>query len=155
VAALLSVIAGVDPADAATKAGSGRAMNDYTQALKADALKGGTPWHARDFLGQDEDVDWVIESAARGHAQAGRDRGRCQVAEMAARCQRRVLLRDSLSEFVVQIADTSRPPVRSIRRTSRLIERARQVNAPRPDGASPNPGRWTLLMREIEERHLK
>jgi amidase len=29
-----------------------------------------------------------------------------------------------------------------------LIERARQVNAPRPDGASPNPGRWSLMVRE-------
>lgn len=29
-----------------------------------------------------------------------------------------------------------------------LIDRARRVNAPRPDGASPNPGRWSLMVRE-------
>src|SRR5690349_6528658 len=63
VAAMLSVIAGVDAADAATKAGQGRGMADYTQALKTDSLKGARLGIARDFMGQDEDVDWVMESA--------------------------------------------------------------------------------------------
>ena len=53
----------VDAADAATKEGQGRAMTDYTQALKADALKGARLGIARDFMGQDEDVDWVMEAS--------------------------------------------------------------------------------------------
>ena len=63
VAAMLSVIAGVDPADASTKAGAGRGAADYTQSLKADALKGARLGIARDFLGQDADVDWVMEAS--------------------------------------------------------------------------------------------
>jgi amidase len=39
-AILLGVIAGPDPADAATVASAGRSYSDYTQFLKADALKG-------------------------------------------------------------------------------------------------------------------
>ena len=56
-------MAGVDAADAATKAGEGRSVADYTQALKADALKGARLGIARDFLGQDTDVDWVMEAS--------------------------------------------------------------------------------------------
>ena len=36
---------------------------DYTPFLKADALKGARIGIARDFLGQDAEVDWVIEAA--------------------------------------------------------------------------------------------
>ena len=46
--------------------GTGRAAADYTQALGADALKGARLGIARDFMGQDQDVDWVIEAALAG-----------------------------------------------------------------------------------------
>ena len=52
-------------------------------------------------------------------------------------------------EFVVQIADylkTLGP--KYPKNITELIERARRVNAPRPDGASPNPARWSLMVRE-------
>ena len=52
-------------------------------------------------------------------------------------------------EFVVQIADylkTLGP--KYPKNISELIEQARRVNAPRPDGASPNPARWSLMLRE-------
>ena len=63
VAAALGVMTGVDPADAATKKSEGRFETDYTKYLKADALKGARIGIARDFLGQDADVDWVVEAA--------------------------------------------------------------------------------------------
>ena len=59
-------------------------------------------------------------------------------------------------EFVVQIADylkTLGP--KYPKNITELIERARRVNAPRPDGASPNPGRWSLMVREVGERHAQ
>ena len=96
VAAMLSVLAGVDPADASTKAGEGRGDADYTQALKADALKGARLGIARDFLGQDADVDWVMEASLDTMQQAGRDDRRRPFAEVAARCEGRVLQRDPL-----------------------------------------------------------
>jgi hypothetical protein len=52
-------------------------------------------------------------------------------------------------EFVVQIADylkTTGP--KYPKNITQLIEQARRVNAPRPDGGSPNPGRWSLMVRE-------
>jgi len=38
---------------------------------------------------------------------------------------------------------------------AQLIDRSRLVNAPRPDGASPNPGRWSLMVREAGSGTLK
>lgn len=52
-----------DPRDEATKKSAGRVAKDYTQFLKEDALKGARIGVARDFLGQDPEVDSVIESA--------------------------------------------------------------------------------------------
>ena len=52
-------------------------------------------------------------------------------------------------EFTAQIADylaTTGP--KYPKTIEQLIERAQQVNAPRPDGAGPNPGRWGLMKRE-------
>ena len=52
-------------------------------------------------------------------------------------------------EFVAQIADylaTIGPSYP--KNLDQLIERARRVNAPRPDGAGPNPARWSLMFRE-------
>jgi amidase len=71
VAAMLSAIAGVDPADAVTKTGEGKAVADYTQSLKADALKGARLGIARDFLGQDTDVDWVMEASLEAMRKQG------------------------------------------------------------------------------------
>ena len=97
VAALLNVLTGVDAADASTKLGAGRAAADYTQSLRTDALKGARLGIARDFMGQDQDVDWVMEAAIDTMKQAGRHRDRRAAAAMAARRQRRVLHRGSLS----------------------------------------------------------
>jgi amidase len=58
-------------------------------------------------------------------------------------------------EFVAQIADYLKVTGPKYPKTiNDLIERARQVNAPRPDGSSPNPGRWTLLVRESKSGTL-
>ena len=51
VAVALSVMAAIDPADAATKKSEGHIEADYTRYLKADALKGARIGLARDFTG--------------------------------------------------------------------------------------------------------
>jgi amidase len=71
VAAALGAMTGVDAADPATSASQGRAESDYTRFLEADALKGARIGVARDFLGADEEVDWVIESAVEAMRKAG------------------------------------------------------------------------------------
>ncbi|MGH9143197.1 MAG: amidase family protein, partial [Vicinamibacterales bacterium] len=63
VAIALGIMTGVDPADAATATSQGKFESDYTKYLKPDALKGARIGVARDFLGADPDVDWVIDAS--------------------------------------------------------------------------------------------
>ena len=71
VAAVLGVMTGVDSADAATSKSEGRFETDYTKYLTADALKGARIGVARDFVGNDQDVDWVFEAALESIRRAG------------------------------------------------------------------------------------
>src|SRR5438132_2582527 len=71
VAVALGLLTGIDPADAATKKSDGKFENDYTKYLKADALKGARIGVARDFLGADQDVDWVIDASLDAMRKAG------------------------------------------------------------------------------------
>ena len=146
---MLSVIAGVDSADAATKLGEGRTVADYTQVLKADALKGARIGIARDFLGQDTDVDWVMESSLETMRKQGATVVDVRLPKWLLDAKGEYYNAIRYPEFVVQIADylkTLGP--KYPKNITDLIDRARQVNAPRPDGASPNPGRWSLMVRE-------
>ena len=63
IAVALGIMTGVDPADAATKKSDGKFETDYTKYLNAGALKGARIGIARDFMGQDPEVDWVIEAS--------------------------------------------------------------------------------------------
>jgi amidase len=149
VAAMLNVLAGVDAADASTKLGVGRGVADYTQSLKADALKGARLGVARDFFGQDADVDWVMEASLDAMRRQGATIVDIRLPKWLLDAKGEYYNAIRYPEFVVQIADylkTLGPKYpKSI---TDLIERARQVNAPRADGASPNPGRWSLMVRE-------
>ena len=63
VAAALSVMTGIDPADQATVQSKGRIGIDYTEHLDVAALDGARIGIARDFLDQDSEVDWIIEAS--------------------------------------------------------------------------------------------
>src|SRR5262245_34710651 len=71
VAAALGVMTGVDPADEATKKSESVLQTDYTRDLRADALRGARIGVARDFLGADPDVDWVVEASLGAMRKAG------------------------------------------------------------------------------------
>ena len=149
VAAALGVMTGVDPADAATRKSEGRFETDYIKYLKADALKGARIGIARDFLGQDPDVDWVVDAALDTMRREG-------ATVVDVRFPR--WLRDSKGEFynavrypefTAQIADYLATIGPGYPKTiDQLIDRATRVNALRADGAGPNPGRWGLMKRE-------
>jgi amidase len=62
-AALLGVLAGVDPHDAATAASRGHGLADYTQFLDANSLRGARLGIARQFLGANRRVDALAERA--------------------------------------------------------------------------------------------
>ncbi len=149
VAALLTVLAGVDPADAATKLGAGRAAADYTQSLRADGLNGARLGIARDFMGQDQDVDWVMEAALETMRKQGATVVDVRLPRWLLDGKGEYYTAVRYPEFVAQIADylaTTGPSYP--KNLEQLIERARRVNAPRPDGAGPNPARWSLMLRE-------
>ena len=149
VAALLNVIAGVDPADAVTKRGDGRASADYTQSLRADALKGARLGIARDFMGQDQDVDWVVEAALDTMRKQGATVVDVKLPRWLLDGKGEYYTAIRYPEFAAQIAEylaTIGPTYP--KNLDQLIERARLVNAPRPDGAGPNPARWSLMLRE-------
>jgi amidase len=156
VAALLSVIAGVDAADAPTKLGDGRSMTDYTQSLRADALNGARLGIARDFLGQDPDVDWVMEASIDAMRKQGATIVDVRFPKWLLDAKGEYYNAIRYPEFVVQIADYLKTLGPKYPKTiAELIDRARLVNAPRPDGASPNPGRWSLMVREAGSGTLK
>src|SRR5262249_61456169 len=71
VAVALGIMTGIDPADEATKKSEGKFSTDYAKELKMDALKGARIGVARDFLGADPDVDWVIEASLDTMRKAG------------------------------------------------------------------------------------
>src|SRR5688572_2243383 len=71
VAVSLGIMTGVDAADPATAKSAGKSHTDYTQFLDKNALKGARIGIARDFLGADADVDWVIEAALTAMRNAG------------------------------------------------------------------------------------
>jgi amidase len=62
-AALLGVLAGVDPNDPATDASRGQTVADYTQFLDPGGLRGARLGVARNFFGFNPRVDRVMEAA--------------------------------------------------------------------------------------------
>jgi amidase len=70
-AALLSVLAGVDPRDPATSRAEGKVQADYTTFLQADALKGARIGVVRNMFGENALVGRVIEEALAALKSAG------------------------------------------------------------------------------------
>lgn len=70
-ALLLSAIAGIDTADAATSAAKGQIPADYTRFLKAEALKGKRFGVMRQAMGHLPDVDALTEKAVALMKEAG------------------------------------------------------------------------------------
>jgi len=150
VAAVLGVMTGVDSADEVTRRSEGHAETDYTKFLKADALKGARIGVARDFLGQDPDVDWVVESALGAMRKAGATVVDVRYPRWLLDAKDEFYNAIRRPEFTVQIAQylaTTGP--KYPKTLAQLIERAEQFTATRGD-AGPNPSRWTLFKRELE-----
>jgi amidase len=150
VAAVLGVMTGVDPADSATRKSEGRFDTDYTKYLNADALKGARLGVARDFLGQDADVDWVIESALGAMRRAGATIVDVRYPKWLLDAKDEFYNSIRRPEFTVQIAQyLSTIGPKYPKTLAQLIERAEQFTSTR-DSAGPNPSRWTLFKREAE-----
>src|SRR5262245_29597260 len=151
VAAALGVMTGIDATDSATSKSDGKFLSDYTKDLRADALKGARIGIARDFMGSDPDVDWVMESAFAAMKKAGATLVDVRYPKWLLDAKEEFYSTMRYPEFVVQIAEylkgTGPKYPKSL---AEMIERANQFTGTRPDGARPNPSRWTLFKRELE-----
>ncbi len=150
IAAVLGVMTGVDRADAATEKSEGRFETDYTTYLKADALKGARIGVARDFFGQDADVDWVIEAALGSMRRAGATVVDVRYPKWLLDAKDEfynAIRRPEFTEQIAQYLTTIGP--KFPKTLAQMIERAEQFTATRGD-AGPNPSRWTLFKREAE-----
>lgn len=155
VAVALGIMTGVDAKDDATKKSEGKAETDYTKYLKPDALKGARIGVARDFLGADGDVDWVVESALSAMRKAGATIVDVRYPKWMLDAKNDFYNAIRYPEFVAQIkqylATTGPSYPKSI---DEMIDRAHAMASTRPDGAGPNPARWMLFKREADSGTL-
>ena len=155
VAVALGVMAGVDAADDATRKGEGRVETDYTKYLRRDALKGARIGVVRDFTGQDPDVDWVVEAGLTAMRGAGATVVDVRLPRWLLDAKGEFYNAIRFSEFAAQIAQYLKALGPAYpKNIDQLLARAVEFNALRPDGAGPNPNRWTLLKREAESGGL-
>jgi len=156
IAVALGVMTGIDAADAATKKSEGKFETDYTKYLKADALKGARIGIARDFLGADPDVDWVIDASLDAMRKAGATIVDVRYPKWLLDAKQEFYNAIRRPEFHAQIAEYLKTTGPAYPKTlEEMIERANRFNAVRADGAAPNPGRWTLFKREAESGSLE
>jgi len=151
VAAALGIMTGIDPADAATSKSDGKFQTDYTKDLRVDALRGARIGVARDFMGADPDVDWVMEAAFAAMRKAGATLVDVRYPKWLLDVKGEFYTAVRYPEFTAQIAQYLKGTGPKYPKTlAELIDRANQFNATRDDGVRPNPSRWTLFKRELE-----
>ncbi len=155
VATALGVLAGVDPADPATSRSEGRVESDYTQFLDPDALDGARIGVARDFMDSDEEVDWIIEAALEAMRDAGAEVVDVELPEWLLESRGKFYRAIRYREFRAQIADYLATTGPGYPKTlEELVKRSKSLTARREDGVIPNPGRWQLMLDEVESGEL-
>jgi amidase len=155
VAIALGVMTGVDPSDAATAKSQGKFDSDYTRYLKADALNGARVGIARDFLGADPDVDWVVDASLDAMRTAGATIVDVRYPKWLLDVKEDFYAAVRRPEFPVQIAAYLATLGPGYPKTlPEMIDRSSRITGLRADGAGPNPGRWTLFKRELESGTL-
>jgi amidase len=154
VAATLGVMTGVDDADDATRKSSGYFQTDYTEGLDSRALNGARLGIARDFLGQDSDVDWVIEASLKTMRNAGAIIVDVHFPEWLLEVNNALYTTIRYREFRAQLPEylatlnTEYPDT-----LTEIIEQTTRITSPTP-GALPNPSRWRLMEREVNSGQL-
>ncbi len=149
VAAMLTVIAGPDPADAATAKSQGRAAADYTAFLDAGALDGVRIGIARQFMGGDGDVDWIVNAALETMREAGATVVDVTLPQWLLDVKEDWYTTIRWREFRDQIPDYLETIGPAYPKTlADLVERSQDIVSSTPEGATPNPSRWTLFQQE-------
>ncbi|MEE2898082.1 MAG: amidase family protein [Gemmatimonadota bacterium] len=149
VAAMLSVMTGIDPADEATRKSAGVFETDYTEFLDAGALSGARIGIARDFLGSDTEVDWIVEASLQAMRDAGATVVDVRLPQWLLDVKGDWYTTIRWREFRAQIPDylvTIGPEYPKT--LQQMIERSLEIASTTPAGGTPNPTRWSLLMQE-------
>lgn len=155
IAVALGIMTGVDAADAATKKSEGRFESDYTKYLNAGALKGARIGIARDFMGQDPEVDWVVEAALSAMRNAGATIVDVRFPKWLLDAKGEFYTAVRYPEFTAQIAEYLKTLKPGFPKTlAEMIEKSDRIASPRADGAGPNAPRWTLFKRELASGSL-
>jgi len=118
-------------------------------------LKGARIGVARDFLGADSDVDWVVDASLEAMRRAGATLVDIRYPKWLLDVKGEFYNAIRYSEFVPQIAEylSTLGPAYP-KSLDQMIERANQFTSLRPDGAGPNPGRWNLFKQEAASSKL-
>jgi amidase len=149
VAATLGVVAGVDSADDATKKSEGKTETDYTKFLDPKALDGARIGVARDFLGQDHEVDWVIESSLDAMKRQGATIVDVKFPKWLLDSKEGFYWAIRHREFRAQIEDYLKTLGPGYPKTiADLVERSKKLTSRGTNGAVPNPVRWKLMQTE-------
>lgn len=155
VAVALGVMAGVDPNDTATKKSESHIERDYTKFLRSDGLKGARLGIARDFMGFDPDVDWAAEAALVAIRRAGGTVVDVQLPKWLLDSKGEFYNAIRYPEFAAFIPGYLKTlGVAYPKNIEELLARATEVHAFGPDGAGPNPNRWTMMKREAASAKL-
>ncbi len=149
IAVMLNVMTGIDPADPATQKSEGRVEADYTAALDPNALRGARIGIARDFLGQDGQVDWVIEASLETMRKAGATVVDVRLPQWLIDAKGALYTTIRWREFRAQIPDYLATLEPGYPKTlDELIEKSLDITSPTSGGGQPNPPRWSLMQRE-------
>jgi amidase len=156
VAIALGLMTGVDAADSATSRSTGHSERDYTSHLKADALKGARIGIARDFLGQNADVDWVMESSLQAMRNAGATVVDVRFPKWLLDAKEQWYNAIRFPEFPVQIAAYLKATPASYPKTlAQMLERVRAMPSLNAAGNGPNTSRWLRFEAEAASGTLE
>ena len=155
VAVSLGVMTGIDESDAATNKSAGHFDTDYTQYLDAGALKGARIGIARDFMESDQEVDWIVEASLQSMRDAGAEVVEVELPDWLMKSRGQFYRAIRYREFRAQIQDYLATLESGYPKTLEdLIKTSMTLTSQREDGVIPNPGRWKLMMDEVESGEL-
>jgi len=152
----LGVMTGVDPADDSTQKSIGQAHADYAQYLDADSLVGARIGVARVFMGDDAEVDWVVESALQAMRDGGAEIVEVEFPGWLLESRGDFYRAIRYPEFKAQIAEYLATLDDGYPETlEELIAQAMKLSSQREDGVIPNPRRWALMRSEVAASDLE
>jgi amidase len=156
VALALNFTAGEDPRDDATKKSAGKIAADYTKFLEKGALKGARIGVARDFFGQDAEVDTTIESALSALRAQGAILIDVKYPPILHAMRTDLYNAIRRPEFKWQIQDylgtLTKPGLPKTH--ADILALSEKISSPTAEGYVPNPGRLALYRAEAKSPPL-